>query len=80
MVLSQEKHRARSAEWRRQLAFCRLGSEHVVDRVCEIVNAGHGDDDYIPMALAILSDPQEFAPAIFSQVDREELPLDLQLS
>jgi hypothetical protein len=32
------------------------------------------------MALAILGDSQEFSPAILSQVDREELPLDLQLS
>src|SRR5689334_19644610 len=64
----------------RELAFRRLGGEHVIDRVREIIHPGHRDDDHVAMALAVLGDAEEFAPAIFPQIDREKLPLDLQLS
>ena len=64
----------------RPLTFRRLGSEHVVDRVRKIIDSRHGDDDDIAMTLAVFSNAKELAAAIFTQIDRENLPLDLQLS
>jgi hypothetical protein len=58
----------------------RLGGEHVVDRVGEIVNARNGNDDDVAMALAILRDAEKSAAAILAQIDRKKLPFDLQLS
>lgn len=64
---------------RAQLLRCRLGREHVVDRISEIIDPGHGNDDHIAMPLAFLRDPKKPTAAVFTQVDGENLPLDLQL-
>src|SRR5262249_20792791 len=63
-----------------RLAFHQLGIEHVIDRVREIISARHGNDDYIAATSTILRDSQEFSPVVFSQVYRDELPLDLKHS
>ena len=57
-----------------------LGGEHVVDRIGEIIHSGHGNDDDIAMPLAVFGDAEETAASVFAQIDREKLPLDLQLS
>ena len=73
--------RARNAEGREKpLAFRWLRSEHVVDRVRKIIHSRHGNDDDVTVTLAIFGDAEEFAAAIFAQIDREKLSLDLQLS
>jgi hypothetical protein len=58
----------------------RLAGEHIVDRVGEIVDTRHWHDNNVAMTLAILSDAEESAPAVFAQIDRKKLSLDLQLS
>jgi hypothetical protein len=63
-----------------KLSFARLGSEHVVDRVGEVVDPRHWHDDNVAMALTVFGDAKESAAAIFAQIDRKKLSLDLQLS
>jgi len=64
----------------RQRSVGRLGSEDIVDRVGKIIHARDWDDDDVAMTLAVFGDAKKLAPAIFAQVDRKELPFDLQLS
>ena len=65
---------------RRSILGRGFGGKHVIDRVGKIVDARHRHDDDVAMALAILGDPEEFAAAVFAQIDREKLSFDLQLS
>lgn len=57
-----------------------LGGEDIVDRIREIIDARHRHDDDVAMTLTVLGDAEEFAAAVFAQIDRKKFSLDLQLS
>ena len=59
---------------------CRFGSEHIIDRVGEVVDTRHRHDNNVAMALTVLRDAEESAAAVFAQIDRKNLSFDLQLS
>ena len=54
--------------------------EHIINRVGEIVDAGDRHDDHVAVPLALLGDAEKSSATVLAQIDRENLPLDLQLS
>jgi hypothetical protein len=58
---------------------CPTGVKDLVDGGREITNTRARDDDRIPSAVRFLGDPEKSTAIVFTKLDVETLPFDLEL-